>query len=245
MGFTSKERTMEFLAASDITPEIDWVYVDRLMQRLRETILRLNQIVSPSIRHQDPEAFLQRHLDKVVLVSRQKEIVKRLNNRGRRPEEVFFSWMRGYVITEFFCPALSRVFGVTLDSINRIGEDTLAEDDTFRRAPTADLEITVRGTRVRIEVQSGYKERKDIKQHKVEEAHRMLRSDGVRTVDIHFDLFDGRVAFVQLDSLPLEGEGWVARKEMEGQHVFEIQEKYFKWQLLDEPPRLDDLGLVL
>jgi hypothetical protein len=32
---------------------------------------------------------------------------------------------------------------------------------------------------------------------------------------------------------------------MEGQRVFEIQERYFKWQLLDEVPRLDDLEFVL
>lgn len=44
-------------------------------------------------------------------------LLPRLNNQGRRPEEVLFSWLRGYAVSEFFTPVLARVFSVEIASI--------------------------------------------------------------------------------------------------------------------------------
>ena len=67
----------------------------------------------------------------------------------------------------------------------------------------------------------------------------------VRSICIHIDLFNGQVAFVQLDNIQENDVNFVTRQQMEGQSVFSIDQNYFKWRLLDSLPSFEDLDLFL
>ncbi|HHH53487.1 MAG TPA: restriction endonuclease [Bacteroidetes bacterium] len=170
------------------------------------------------------------------------DIIKRLNNQGRRPEQVYFSWMRGYIISNYFLKALSKIFGVSLEDISLIGDDDLVNIESFKRTPTADLEIALKdGNKLRIEVQSGFVGVNDIKQHKVLEAKGIFETKGISSLAIHFDLFNGQVAFIKLDKIEDDSVNWITRQQMEGQTVFNIDQNYFIWKLTDSPPKIGEI----
>ena len=132
-----------------------------------------------------------------------------------------------------------------MNSITSIGDDDLKNIETFRRSPKAYLEITKNNKKIRIEVQSGFQGINDIKEHKVREVRRVYKDYDVRSICIHIDLFNGQVAFVQLDNIQENDVNFVTRQQMEGQSVFSIDQNYFKWRLLDRLPSFEDLELFL
>ena len=166
-----------------------------------------------------------------------------MNNQGRRPEEVLFSWLRGYAVVEFFTPSISRIFDIGVNSIINIGDDNLDDIAFFRRSPKADLKINKKGRSIKVEVQSGFQGINDIKEHKVKEAGRTKTIDGISTICVHFDLYNGQVAFVQLDKIKNNDINFVTRQQMEGQSVLTIDQNYFKWRLLDKAPSLNEIGI--
>ena len=115
--------------------------------------------------------------------------------------------------------------------------------ETFKRTPKADLEIKLNGKeKVRIEMQSGFTGINDIKQHKVLEAKRVFRDLGSHTLAIHFDLYNGQVAFIKLDEIEDDSVNWITRQQMEGQTVFNIDQNYFVWKLMEVPPKFTKLN---
>ena len=107
---------------------------------------------------------------------KENNIIPRLNNYGRLPEDVYYNWMRGYAVIEFFSGTLADVFGVSKGSIRAVGDNRLTNIDTFSKSPTADLEITLNKDIVRLEVQSGFTGINDIKAHKVRKARDMFNN---------------------------------------------------------------------
>ena len=167
---------------------------------------------------------------------KENNILPKLNNQGRRPEQVYFSWMRGHIISNFFLKALSIIFETDISNIALVGDDDLANIETFKRTPKADLEITTSNNQnIRLEMQAGFTGINDIKQHKVLEAKRLFREEGKHTVDVHFDVYNGQVAFVKLDQIEDDSVNWITRQQMEGQTVFNIEQNYFVWKLTDKP----------
>lgn len=59
---------------------------------------------------------------------------------------------------------------------------------------------------------------------------------------IHFDLYNGQVAFVRIDEVDDDNINWITRQQMEGQTVFNIDQNYFAWKLTEKPPRYIDLS---
>jgi hypothetical protein len=243
LGFPSKAMAKEFLSAKDIRPGIDFAYIDQLNDRISGIINSVNSAVHSEAKRQDIGSFSRDFVLSPYNTIRSAGLLPRLNNQGRRPEEVLFSWLRGYAVAEFFTPTISKIFSVQIDKIVPIGEDDLKNAETFRRSPKADLEIMCDGKKIRIEVQSGFQGINDIKEHKVREAKRVFEETQVQTVCIHFDLFNGQVAFVQLNSIKENDVHWITRQQMEGQSVFEIDQNYFKWRLLDPIPELKATAL--
>jgi hypothetical protein len=94
-----------------------------------------------------------------------------------------------------------------------------------------------------LEIQAGFQGINDIKEHKVREARRIFDENQVKTVAIHFDLFNGQVGFVQLNSISQNDKNFVVRTQMEGQLVFSIDQNYFKWRILDPLPDFCDLDV--
>jgi len=238
LGFTKQNDAKIFFGAKDITPGIDYTYIDNINHRLADMVDKIHATVNKTIQIDDLVGFKNLYIFRPFEIMRDSDILPSLNNQGRRPEQVYFSWMRGYIVTGYFLKALGHIFDTDTTNIELIGDDDLLNEKTFSRTPKADLEIkTPAGKKVRIEVQSGFTGINDIKKHKISEAKRILNELGVHTIIVHFDLYNGQTAFVQADQISDADVNWVARPQMEGQTVFSIDQKYFIWNLIEIPPK--------
>ncbi len=242
LGFTNQGDVKDFFGGKDITPTIDFNYLTLLNIRLCEVVDRLNSIVNDEIKIITIKSFKNEFIDRTFDIMKKNDILPHLNNLGRRPEQVYYSWMRGYVISNFFLKALSLVFEVELSKIILIGDDNLKNPETFKKAPTADLEVElIGGDKIRIEMQSGFTGINDVKQHKVMEAKRVFNDLGLHTLVIHFDLYNGQVAFLKVDEISDNDINWITRQQMEGQTVFNIDQNYFIWKLTEKPILFKDM----
>jgi len=245
LGFTNQNQIKDYLGAKNITPSVDYKYIDSLNERIVDIVIKINSIIHSDSRRNDLDDFIKSKILTVYETIKLNDIIPRLNNQGRRPEEVLFSWLRGFVIFEYFSPCISKIFSIKVDSILKIGNDDFNKIETFKRTPQADLKFIKNNRTVRVEVQSGFQGINDIKQHKVLEAKRVFNQIGDLTVCIHFDLFNGQVAFVRLDNIDDTDINWVTRQQMEGQTVFSIDQNFFEWRLLDAIPKCSELSIEI
>ncbi|EAI3821842.1 restriction endonuclease [Campylobacter coli] len=236
LGFESQQKFKDFLSAKDIKAEIDFCYIEKLNNRLLEIFTKINKSYYDPC---DIESFLQNNLFNTYDILKNNDILNNLNNQGRRKEEVYFSWMRGFLVCEYFKKAISEIFDIPIDKIKNIGDDDFHSLQTFRRTPRADLEID----NYRLEIQSGFQGINDIKEHKVREAKNILNDKNIKTLVIHFDLFNGQVAFVDISKIQDNDLNWITRQQMEGQSVFNIDSNYFQWLFLNKAPKIEDLSL--
>lgn len=242
LGFSNQGDIKDFFGAKDIVPTVDFEYIKILNKRLFEIVCRINSVVVNDIKIIDLSVFKKRHVDDTFEILKKNNILPKLNNQGRRPEQVYFSWMRGYVVSNFFLKALGIIFAVDTSRIELIGDDDLRNIETFKRTPKADLEVCLlKDEKIRIEMQSGFTGINDIKQHKVLEAKKVLRDFGVHTLAIHFDVYNGQVAFLKLDQINEDDANWITRQQMEGQTVLNIDQNYFVWKITEKAPSYKDL----
>ena len=212
-------------------------------KRLYNIVDKIDNIVASEIKIKDAAAFKKENIDRTFEIMKENDILPMLNNQGRRPEQVYFSWMRGYVVSNYFLKALGFIFGVNTSKIDLIGDDDLKSVETFKRTPKADLEIRLNGKeKIRIEMQSGFTGINDIKQHKVLEAKRVFLDNAVRTTAIHFDFYNGQVAFIKLDEIKDDSVNWITRQQMEGQTVFNIDQNYFVWKITESPIKYKEIN---
>lgn len=245
MGFVNQVAVKDFFGAKDIIPSVDFNYVKLLNKRLCDIVERINGVVSDEIGIDNLSAFKKEHITRPFKIMKRSGILSILNNLGRRPEQVYFSWMRGYIISNYFLKALGLVFGVDVSKIRLIGDDDLRTVETFKKTPKADLEIRLgKKEKIRIEMQSGFTGTNDIKQHKVLEAKRVFRDKGIHTLAVHFDLYNGQVAFVKLDEIEDDSVNWITRQQMEGQTVFNIDQNCFVWKITEQPIKYKEINPV-
>ena len=243
LGFANQADVKNFFGAKDITPTVDFNYIKLLNKRLCDIVNKVNGVVVNEIKVADLTAFKKDHISRTFMIMKESGILSILNNQGRRPEQVYFSWMRGFVISNYFLKALGLIFGVDTSKIDLIGDDDLKSVETFKRTPKADLEIKLNGKeKIRIEMQSGFTGINDIKQHKVLEAKRVFRDDGMHTFAIHIDLYNGQVAFIKLDEIEDDSVNWITRQQMEGQTVFNIDQNYFVWKITESPIKYKEIN---
>ena len=244
MEFTSQTTSKSHLSAKDIKRKIDTGHVALLNARLAEIITKIHNAVDPAIQIDDLDMFLEMHITEVYRTLSQEDLISRMTNNGRPIEEVYFNWMRGYLISTYFTKALCEIFSTDPSQIRTTGQDDLTKPETFERAATADLEIeTASGVKIRIEMQAGFQGTNDIKRHKVSEAKKIYRETQVGSLVIHFDIFNGQVAFVPLHTIDDEDTNWESRAQMEGQTVFSIDQDYFSWPLSDKPRKFEKLSI--
>ena len=242
LGFTNQANVKDFFGAKDIKPTVDLNYIELLNDRLYNIIDKINDVVAKEIKIDNPLAFKKEHIDRTFEIMKGNNILSLLNNQGRRPEQVYYSWMRGYVLSNYFLKALGLIFEVDTSSIYLIGDDDLKNIETFKRTPKADLEIQLNGKeKVRIEMQSGFTGINDIKQHKVLEAKRVFNEFGFRTLAVHIDLYNGQVAFIKLDEIRDDSVNWITRQQMEGQTVFNIDQNDFIWKITEKPMKYKEI----
>ncbi len=245
LGFTNQQELKDFFRAKDIVPAVDFVFMDSLNKRLVEIVHKVDSVVHESVRQDDLRSFVEEKILVPFEIMKKNGIFTALNNQGRRPEHVYYNWMRGHVISSYFINALARIFGVKTEAIELIGDDDLRNPDTFKRTPKADLEIPLDGKRpIRIEMQAGFTGTNDIKQHKVIEAKRISREQDKGTLAIHFDLYNGQAAFLRLDAIQDDDVNWITRQQLEGQTVFNIEQNHFLWKLTEAPPEYSALDLA-
>jgi hypothetical protein len=242
LGFSNKADAKDFLGAKDISPTVDINYIKLLNNILTEIIDKINSVVALEIQNEDVTAFKKLYIDQTFETIVANNILPVLNNQGRRPEQVYYSWLRGYVLSNYFLKSIGLMFQVDTSQITLIGDDDLKNIETFRRTAKADLEIQLNThEKLRIEMQSGFTGINDIKQHKVLEAKRVYREFGFHTLAIHFDLFNGQAAFIKLDEIEDDSMDWITRQQMEGQTVFNINPNYFIWKITDCPTKYDEI----
>ena len=240
IGFTNQDRIRDFYKAKDLVI-INWDKIDKLNERLKDIFSRIHHNIHPSIQVDDLDSFLS-NIDNTFEIMRENDIIPRLNNHGRIPENVYYSWMRGYCVATYFTKAIANILGVKENAIHQIGMDNLNDIDTFSQSPMADIEVCLDdGRTIRFEVQSGYTGANDIKKHKVNEAKRVFLSTGIRSYVIHFDLFNGRVAIIDISEIDDANTNYTENELYEGQKVFSIPSDAFKYKLVDPVPKFDDI----
>jgi len=102
LGFTNQADVKNFFGAKDITPIVDLSYVKLLNRRLCEIVDKIESTVSDDIKVRNLSAFKKEHIDHPFKIIKRSGILPILNNLDRRPEQGYFSWMRGYVVSKFF-----------------------------------------------------------------------------------------------------------------------------------------------
>lgn len=239
LGYTNQAALKKHFKATDIV-SVNWNKIELCNQRLKDMFREIDQVVHPSIRWKNTDV-IDYEIDRAYAIMRENNIFPRLNNYGRYPEDVYYNWMRGYIVCKYFAPALAIIFGVPKESIRTVGHDSLTDIDTFSQSPVADLEITIANAIVRLEIQSGYTGVNDIKAHKVREASRAYHQDHMLSYVVHFDLFNGTMAIVDITDIDENNIHWVTRAQMEGQRVFSIPDEAFRWYIPDELPYYLDI----
>lgn len=141
LGFANQSDVKNFFGAKDILPTIDFNYITLLNKRRYDIIDKINSVVASEIKIDDLVAFKKEHINCSFEIMKTNNILPILNNQGRRPKQVYFLWMRGFVVSNYFLKALGLVFDVDTSKINLIGDDDLKTVETFKRTPKADLEI--------------------------------------------------------------------------------------------------------
>lgn len=240
LGFTNQSDVKEFFKATDCV-SINWPKINMLNRRLKELFTRIHHTVHPSIQAEDFHSFLQT-IDIAYQKIRKNDFLPRLNNFGRTPENVYYNWMRGYCAAAYFTKAIAVMLNIRQSAIHQIGMDDLDHLETFSQSPMADIEVSLSdSSKIRFEVQSGYTGTNDIKKHKVEEGKRVFKRQGIRSYVIHFNLFNGKAAVVDISEIDDQNLNYKANSRLEGQIVFSIPPEAFRYKLQQTPPAFKDL----
>lgn len=239
LGFSNQEKLKKFFKFTDITI-VNWEKIEASNIRLAEIFKKINVAVSEDIRLPDINSFCKK-IDKAYQIMKNNHIIERLNNQGREPDDVYYNWMRGYLVCEFFLPAIAKFFNADNKQISLVGEDDLTKIETFSRTATADFElITEKKEPIRLEIQAGYTGTNDIKLSKILEAKNQYDSKKIESYIIHFDLFKGLVAVINIthfSKIPLEAY----HKAFENTDVLKIKDEWFKWNLMEKLPCLSEI----
>lgn len=120
LGFSNQTDVKNFFGAKNITPAVDLNYIALLNERLYNILNKVNAVVASDIKIDDLNSFKKEHIEKTFEIMKVNNILPILNNQGRRPEQVYYSWMRGYVLSNYFLKALGLVFEVDTSTIDLI-----------------------------------------------------------------------------------------------------------------------------
>lgn len=241
LGYTNQTNLKAFFDSKDIIRDVDFDYICKLNKRLIEIIQSIDNAVIEDIKPNNLDYFIDININKVYKYMLENNLIHKFsNNKQRQTERSYYDWSRGRIIANYFKKAMSIIFNVKEEEIKTIGLDNLDNPTSFSKSPTADFEIkTKKNGMFRIEFQCGFQGVNDIKEHKVLEAYRVYKNDKIRSLIIHVDLFNGCVAFIDISNIDEKNINWEYRQQFEGKKVFNINKKYFIWNLSETPPTLE------
>lgn len=241
LGFSNKTTLQTYFKAKDIK-QPNWPKIALCNDRLREIFTKLNNVVSDDIKLENIEEFCKK-IDFAFSIMKENGIIEKLNNQGREPDDVYYNWMRGYLVCEYFMPAIAKILEIKENSIRHIGKDDLTNIKTFTRSATADLEILVSAVKkIRLEIQAGYTGVNDIKQSKILEAKRIYDSEKTESYIVHFDLFNGLAAIINITNFHRIPETSY-HKAFENTNVLSIKDEWFRWKLTENLNTFKDLEI--
>lgn len=241
LGFNNKTILQTYFKAKDIK-QPNWQKIALCNNRLREIFKKLNNVVSDDIRIANIDDFCKK-IDFAFSIMKENGIIEKLNNQGREPDDVYYNWMRGYLVCEYFMPSIAKILGIKETSIRHIGKDDLTNVKTFARSATADLEVFVSALKkIRLEIQAGYTGVNDIKQSKILEAKHIYDSERTESYIVHFDLFNGLAAIINITNFHRIPENRY-HKAFENTNVLSIRDEWFKWKLTEKLNNFNDLEI--
>lgn len=233
LGFPNKEQLKKYLKFTDEIP-LDWERLSGCNERVKAIFSKINPVIHEDIQV-DLTAFNQK-IDNVFEEMCRNELFQKLTNNGRNPVDVYYSWLRGYAVCEFFIKAIAYIFDVPEKSVKRIGKDDFTSVDVFKRTSDADLEIVVNDSlRYKLEVQSGYTGANDIKRTKIERAISVKKTENIDSYLIHFDIYNGQAALYCTSNIQTKNISWTIK--FENSETIEIPEVAFKWSLENKPDK--------
>lgn len=240
IGFSNQEKVRKFFKLTDISPIVNWKKIEFSNKRLFEIFDKINSAVSIDIKQSNMELF-RKKIDTAYSIMKNNHIIEKLNNQGRNPDDVYYNWMRGYLVAEFFLSPIAKLFDADENKISLIGEDDLTKIETFSRTATADFELlNSKGEVIRLEIQAGYTGKNEIKKSKILEAKHQYDSKKIQSYVIHFDLFNGYAAIINITNFSKLPEN-AFHKSFENTDVIKIQEDWFKWNLMVSLPVLSNV----
>lgn len=240
LGFTKQADAKDFFGAKDITPSIDLEYIGLLNNRLYEMVDKMNNVLNSGIKISTPSVFKKEFIDRPFSSMEKNNILPKLNNLGRRPEDVYFNWMRGYVVQSYFSRAIDAVFDTEVRKKVVIGDDDFTKLETFRKSPKADLEIELpSGEKLRLEIQAGFTGLNSVKIEDINGAKEYFEKTGIHTLIIHIDMIDFSVAFFNADEIDIDlyDDHWTIEGEYDRSLAYCLDSSYFFWNMMNSPIR--------
>lgn len=213
MGFTNKTKFQKYLGAKDIV-QPNWELIYQKNDRLIEIFTQLNGLLAVS-----EQLDIEDIVSSVTKTIKDNDILPRLNNHGRAIENVYYSWLQGYLAELVFLPLIKESLNLTV--IERNGGDDLTDIETFKR--TGDADLIAPNEKVLIDVQAGFTGGTfDIKKHKVIHA----TENAEYTSFVFFaDLMNGSYANIELN--PLVNEEFLPNPRWEGQLCYTVDPEIF------------------
>jgi len=216
MGFTRKDVFQKYLSAKDIK-EPNWILIQKQNSRLDNIFTKINQQLSIPY-----QGNISQDIIDTFMQIKNNNILPRMRNNGRAMEDVYYSWMLGFMAEKVFTPFI--IDKLILGKLERNGGDDLTSIDTFKRTGEADL--IDKTADVRIDVQCGTGEGvATIKKHKVDQAVKV----GGTTYAALFGLMTGTYAFIKLNDLNESKDiHFYANPSWENQLCWDVPEDKFK-----------------
>jgi hypothetical protein len=212
LGYTSKSKYQVFLSSKDIVmPNYT------LLEAMNERIISIFSLVNEHLAIPAPINVRDTVINAYTTM-RDNNIIEKLNNHGRACEDVYYSWLIGYMAEQVFTPFIKEKLQLT--DVKHNGGDDLSNIETFKR--TGDADLIDEAKDIRIDVQCGSKDTNfTIKKHKVDHA---LKNTGTSYAFL-VSLVSGKYAFVNLNKL--EAADFKPNDRWEGQLCWEAPDDIF------------------
>lgn len=243
LGFSTQGDTKDYFKAKDVY-SVNWPLVENYNDRLVDIFEKINSVITSSYKlTADEMAAFSAKISAAYQILKETEIIQdKFHNQGRSSENVYYNWMRGYAVNVYFMKLIAALFQVDENEIEQLGKDNIEQliatrnPEVFNREAVADLQI--RSKQIHIEVQAGFTGENDIKQSKAEDAKKRYREEHWTTFVVHFDLYNGELAVINITSLydNLPEDGWKENPRFETVFTTKIPDNCFKWYITTELP---------
>ena len=158
LGFRSQDSVRRWLTGRDIYSP-NWTLMEQRNTRLKEIFTAVNRTLPVQY-----SGNISEDIDYAYNSIRQNDLLLKMKNNGRAMEDVYYTWMQGYISEKVFIPFIQVC--LNLDSLRRNGKDDLTDYESFQRKGDADL--VDEGKKTFVEVQCGtHVGKTHIKKHKM------------------------------------------------------------------------------